>query len=307
MAHREVFKYSPKYSYNISMDRTCYLDTSVIRRRIKTLRNSPLSDISYTSALTFLELITHSRKSEKEFRISKLSIESIYASDLEIDWRFPEAQVLSALKVFRPKADIFEIRTNAIQEIVRLIRLSISRSDFCDALKESDISPDIEYFENYKKHYGDGYLLAAKDARKKSQSTFKPNLPSTKILGLPPNTTHDEYTRALQGSKLNFGISLYAHTETICDQRGINDRKNRRLVFASYDGSIDSYFRALGWWQAEQSLGRTAGKNDSIDLAHLLYLFNDAHFVTSDTALAKCAKAVGVSVIGPNGNVVGAS
>jgi hypothetical protein len=46
-------------------------------------------------------------------------------------------------------------------------------------------------------------------------------------------------------------------------------------------------------------LAAAAGAVDALDLAHLLYLVPNAHLATADLGLAKCASAIGVSVINP--------
>ena len=301
MAHRHVFRHSPEYSYKIPQARTCYLDTSVVRRRLKTLKNSPLADISYTSALTFVELLACSRRSDKSFRISLAAVECIFAADIAIDWRFPEVQILSAFPAFRPEADIYEERTASLLAIVQVMRASSSPNDFSKRLAKLNVSPGLEYFETYDNDFGKNFVLTANNARKKSLETFDPQSFSAKALGLPSNVSHDEYTRALRNSKLNLFIFLLAITDSICDSKGITDKKAKRATHASYDGSIDPFLKGFGWWQLDHSLGRTPGRNDFLDLAHLLYLYPNAHLVTCDKELASCATAIGVSVIGPNG------
>lgn len=143
-----------------------------------------------------------------------------------------------------------------------------------------------------------------KGERSRSKQLFNSNSPFIKKLGLPPETTHDEYIRLLQGNNLNYIMSLGVMIDKICEEEALDIKDHRPRLWDEYDGSIDAYLRGLGWWHFDQTLGRTAGRNDGADLAHLLYLVPNSHLVTSDRSFSACANNIGLSVIGPDSPVV---
>jgi len=304
MSHREVFKFSPKRCYLIPHERTCYLDTGVIRRRLKSLDNSPLANSAYTSALTIVELVGRCRVSDGDFRVSRTTISTILSARIPVDWRLPDVQSRCAFPSLRPKVDIYETRTVSLKTIVKILCTSEKINELNQRLANQRVDPGIEYFENYDTKLGTDYLAAMKDERSRSKKVFDPDSLCIKKLGLSPEITHDEYIRLLQGSELNYIMSRGAMIDKICMEEGFNVKEHRSRLWFEYDGSIDPYLRGLGWWHFDQTLGRTAGRNDGLDLAHLLYLVPNSHLVTSDRSFSACADKIGVSVIGPNSPVI---
>lgn len=304
MSHREVFKYSPKRSYLITHERTCYLDTGVVRRRLKSLDNSPLANAAYTSALTIIELIARCRISEGDFRVCRKAISAIFSARIPLDWRLPDVQSRCAISSLRAKVDIYETRTVSLKTIVEIICTSEKITEFNERLANQKIHPGIDYFEHYDTKLGSDYLAAMKGERSRSKQVFNSDSPFIKKLGLSPETTHDEYIRLLQGNNLNYIMSLGVMIDKICEEEALDIKDHRPRLWDEYDGSIDAYLKGLGWWHFDQTLGRTAGRNDGADLAHLLYLVPNSHLVTSDRSFSACANNIGLSVIGPDSPVV---
>jgi hypothetical protein len=69
-------------------------------------------------------------------------------------------------------------------------------------------------------------------------------------------------------------------------------------IHDSYNGLIDPFVNGFSWRAiTDHSRGRTPGKNDALDMAHMLYLTSDAALVTGDRAMSETASAAGVKVL----------
>lgn len=307
MSHREVFSHSPRYRYEISGDRTFYLDTSVLRRRVSTLSGSLLASCSYTSALAIIELISRARRSERDYRPVRAVLTAIFDAGLVIDWRLPDVQIRTAFPQSRPRADIYDTRAESLRVIVGAIVATPSRGQFLEVADRLNIPQGMTFFESYDSDYGQAYLEALKGSRSKSKSLFDPSsvlvAAVAQVFGLSDEVAHDDYIRALRRSKLNRAISRYVIAEIVREADGAPEAQQQEF-FMSYDGSIDPYLHALAWSHFEVLLGRYPGRNDALDLAHLLYLVPGAGLVTADRALATLAADVGIGVLGPDNSVV---
>jgi hypothetical protein len=301
VSHREVFRYSPRSRYSIEPGRNIYLDTSVIRRKLSALSSSPTAPFSYTSALTHIELLAGVRAgSARQFYARRHAILAIRDAGIQVDWRMPDAVILAAFPDTRAEADIYETRCQSLQALVRALIESEDREQFLQMAKRLTIRERLEYFEGYKSEFGASFLAAGVAERHRSVSVFEPNEFTAQVLGLPSEYSHDELVQALQGSPFNYIMSLSVYAERVMERKGVPFSKEaRKRIALSADRSIDPYLKGLGWWQMDHALGRVPGKNDALDLAHLLYLVPNAHLATADIGLAKCASAVGVSVVNP--------
>lgn len=306
MSHRDVFPYSPKYGYAIDPDRIFYLDTSVLRRRASTLRGTLLVSQAYTSALAIVELASRARRSDRDYRPVRSTLRAIFDTDLVIDWRMPDVQLRGAFPQSRPRADIYDTRAESLRVIAGAIVQSPSRAQFQRVASKLDIPQSIGFFEKYDSELGHDYLAALTTARRQSKSLFDPASEfaraAAEVFALPPNFTHDDYIRALQGSAINQAMSRWIIAEFTRQSDGAPATEQREY-FMAYDGSIDPYLKALAWSHFDTILGRTAGRNDVIDLLHLTYLVPGAHLVTADRGLANLGMSVGISVIGPDSPV----
>jgi len=72
-------------------------------------------------------------------------------------------------------------------------------------------------------------------------------------------------------------------------------------IHDSYNGSIDAFVDGFSWRvMTDHGRGRTPGRNDALDLAHMLYLSRDSVLVTGDKTMAETASAAGVKVLAPD-------
>jgi hypothetical protein len=308
MAHRDVFLYSPKHHYTIPRDCPFYLDTSVLRRRATTLRGTLLAKQSYTSALAIVELLARARRSDRDYRPVRAALTAIFDTELMIDWRMPDAQLRGAFPQSRPHVDIYDTRAESLRVIAGAVVKTATRAQFLHVASRLTVPQTIGFFEKYNSEVGEAYLAALNSARRQSKMLFDPQSDMAtavaQVFRLPPELTHDDYIGALRGSKINEAMSRWTIAEFAREAENASPDEQREY-FMSYDGSIDSYLKALAWSHFDVVLGRTPGRNDVLDLLHLTYLVDGAHLVTGDRALAKLASAVGISVVGPESPLVG--
>jgi hypothetical protein len=262
------------------------LDTGVLRRRSRTLARSPLRHVAYTSALALVELVAGARRSEQEFRKRRAAVAVVFEAQLPVDWQFPEAKIACAYPRLREKYDIFETRCGSLQAVVGAFRQSRTVADFSRRAKRLDVPEPLEYFERYDAEYAGDYVQRAKLWPLESKALFDPQSEPARLLGLPPSVSHSDYLRAFRASEFNTIVMRYAAAMGVAENEGRSDEATHDDLFMTYDGSIDPYLKALSWWNIEHALGRTANRNDAIDLAHLLYLVPGASLVTTDRSLA---------------------
>ena len=126
------------------------------------------------------------------------------------------------------------------------------------------------------------------------------------LVGVSPDAPYAEFVAGIFGTDYERQISLAGVVQGICMAQGFGEDPWHGDLAKSYDGSIDQYLLGSSWWHFQQALGRDPGRNDALDLSHLLYLVHGAYLVTADNGLARCAAHAGVSVISPNMSVPGA-
>lgn len=306
VGNRDVFTRSPLRRWRLPDQYTHYLDTGVLRRRSRTLPRSPLRHVAYTSALALVELIAGARRSEAEFRKRRAAVDAVFRAELPVDWQFPEVKLVCAYPRLRDRYDIFETRCGSLQALIGVFRSARDISDFSRRAAELDVPEPIDYFERYDIDYPGDYVTRAKLWAAESKALFDPDGEPARLLGLPPTVSHDEFMRSFRASPLHEMLVRYTVAGAIAQNAGLTGEAEHEELFATYDHSMDAYLRALSWWNIEHTLGRSAGRNDALDVAHLVYLVQDATLVTTDRALADLAQRVGVSCLGPDSVVAGA-
>lgn len=289
----------------IGSERVFLLDTGAVRRRAGTLRRSVLADSAYVSALAVIELIAGTLASEKEFRFRRAAVNALFESNTHVDWQFPEAKIYSAFPSLRSKFDFFEDRAADLQTIVKFVRGANSLDEFRRALGRAGLKYDLEFFTKYDGEYGDDYIMAGIDWARSGRGVFEANRPLHIIrgLGLSDDVRYPEYIRSLQGTAFATTMAKAGLVQRVMEGQRLSGEPWDSPLFAEYDGSVDAFIHGLSWWTFEQAIGRSSSRNDAIDLAHLLYLVPGASLVTTDRALASCAAAIGVSVIGPSSSI----
>lgn len=309
MGHREIFRFSPEHAYRIPDDRNVYLDTGVIRRRAPTLPGTPLAGAAYTSSLALIELLAGLRSSDREFWLRRAPLRAIIEANIAIDWQMADQKVLCAFPSLRPRVDIFDERVAALRRLVQLAVSADDRTVFREAVQRGGLLEELAYFEKYDRAIDEQYRATGEALQKIGKSNYDPTSPFRAALGLPDDASHAKYVRAVQKSVLNRIMTRGVFAYQACEFAGIDgkaDRVSFRRFFEEYDGSLDPYLLGFGWWHIEHAIGRTPGRNDGLDIAHLQYLFPEAILATTDRDLATLAEAVGISVYGPTSEIVGA-
>lgn len=300
MGHRTIFQFSSTDAYRITTDRNIYLDTGEIRRRARTLRGTRLAAASYTSSLTMIELLAKIRSSNQEFGLRRAALRAIFGAEIAIDWQMVDQKVYCSFPTLRPKVDVFEGRVAALRSLATMAAGAADRAEFSRLVRDN-CQEQLEYFEKYDEAIAAQYRDSAKALQQIGKSNYDPNSPFVAALGLPTSASHAEYVKAVQKSVLNRIITRGVFAYQACEYEGTDgkaDRARFRHFFMEYDGSIDPYLLAFGWRHIEHAIGRSPGRNDGLDIAHLQFLFPGAILATTDHSLAKLAEAVGIAVYG---------
>lgn len=230
------------------------------------------------------------------------------SSRVIVDWQFPEPKIYAAFPRLRPRVDFHESRTFSLQNWILLLRKSSSRAAFLRDGRRLKVEHTLEFFEKYGREYGDTYIAAGREWVRDGRRTFEANRPADLMIrvGVSPEASYAEFVNALLGTEYERKIALAGVVKGICDAQGFDEDIWDGDLAKSYDGSIDQYLLGSSWWHFKQALGRGPGRNDALDLSHLLYLTPGSYLVTADKSLAECARHAGVTVLSPDVRTLGA-
>lgn len=299
VVHKPIFGASPKDSYELDSERVLYLDTSIIRRLGRRLKTWEHRHRSYTSVLSIVELLNGIGKDVAEFRKRRSAIAGIFLAGIQIDWQMPELKLRCAFTRLRPKYDIFEKRTECIQEIIRCLRESKSADEF--VLREANLRLmfPLRYFADYDEIMSRQTIESAAKWTPKFHESFAHESTAQwlRFVGLPPGASARELSARVDGSAFDYGTTIFAMTTKFAAEEGIVNEVEKEALFRSYDGSCSFYIRALASQQWRQvAWGDMPGRNAGVDFHHLIYLTPGVELVTVDRRMAAAASAAGATL-----------
>lgn len=247
-----------------------------------------------------IELLAKIRSSDQEFSLRRAALRAIFAAEIAIDWQMVDQKVYCSFPTLRPKADVIEERVAALRRLTEIAVGAADRADFSRLVRD-ELQEELEYFEKYDEAIALQYRDSAKSLQQIGKSNYDSHSPFVAALGLSADASHAKYVKAVQKSVLNRIITRGVFAYQACEYEGTDGKANRtrfRHFFMEYDGSIDPYLVAFGWRHIEHAIGRSPGRNDGLDVAHLQFLFPGAILATTDHSLAKLAEAVGIAIYG---------
>ena len=256
-----------------------YLETNALRQLNSKLEL--LKDNYFTSGLSILELI--SGIDGKEYQLRSTVIKKILTSKIPIVWELPESIQANAF----PIIEFTDFRIAGLKEICKII---VDYEDKTEVLKHiNSLKYDVKYFSDLDDSYSKKFIDATKKGNEDLKKELNDSLKEPLGLGNVKHSVAKEFVKNLPNDTyLNESITLYAIVESLGDGIDFEHPDNpidRGELFDSYNGDINIFIRAFSKFTATKgATGSIPGKNDFVDLHHLLYLGNkkDCAIVSDD-------------------------
>lgn len=245
-----------------------YLETNALYKVHKLILDRPGIVVeSYTSFLSVLEILSGINESEYERR--KVIITNLFRSKLPIDWETPRMKLSNAFEVIEVNDDRY------IRTIKQLCRALIKATDYLSLkslLKNNGTRSDFESLVS-----DDSILCDHSGAIEKKQQYMKNTERDKRKLvrnewyddnGDPKKSSIEEMKHWRIKRMAEVLISFIHGDDKIAEE--VDYVKN------TYNGTNDLYYLGDVFLNAERLFGgREVGKNDYIDISHLLYLRNN--------------------------------
>ncbi len=215
--------------------------------------------------------------------------------------------MIQAFQAAKRDFDIEELRLKSLRTLLRLLRQSKSQEEFIEEQSSLSLEYPLDYFETYDDEIGKDFIREAIQG----QEDFKNAHASYSEQGFPSLAVTLEYestkklTQQLNGShiEINCGLSIYALSQWVLGQYKVqlseSERENKhKEIFQSYNNSIDLFVAVFSRLNIENVIGgNRPGRNDFLDLLHLLYLTVNAYLITDDCRARKRAELAGIKVM----------
>nr|BDT33755.1 hypothetical protein MFMH1_34240 [Myxococcus sp. MH1] len=284
------------------MPTTYYLDTSAVRRFSSRLNQIETPDrVFKTSALTVSELVNGILACDKEFKSRRAALTALLSlKSCEIEWTLPDRPLALCFSEIEKNYTFTDKRPSSLQQLAQCITTSSDRDDF--KTKESKLKLDFgrPYFEEYDTNFGDALIQMNRQGNPQVRDAFEKAKAGQLVTQVPREILDAGYSKfcewfSIECRKSNESITIHGLA-----LRAANDVTSRPTedfigrIYNSYDGSIDAFISAFS--KTAMSIG-TMGRNEALDLAHLLFVRKDWILVTNDKKMLNSARAVGLSTV----------
>lgn len=286
-----------------------YLDTSAVRALGKRLAQLSRPGLC-TSALTIVELIAAATSSEGQLnRIRPALNVLLTGSPVSIDWRLPEAFQATTFEWIRQNCRLQEQRLESLKELGSLVVSSSSLTDFREREAAANLRFPVEYWREFDFLFGEAYIESSRVTGLQLKEAFeraKRGEDNIEVLGQAIlDMTYPAFCRwfAKEHSLLNRSATIHALAHRLAADMtsGAPPDKLVSAIYETYDGSIDVFVDAFSWRSmVDHGEGRTAGRNDALDLAHFLAIETNAVLSTGDRIMGDTAIASGLKIISPD-------
>lgn len=248
-----------------------YLETNSLRKLNNRLGD--IKEISFTSALSIFELVSGIR--EQDFHIRKGVIETIFNTELEVIWLFPEEVTVNAF----PGMEFQEDRIKPLKKLCQYLIESKNISSFLK--KASKGKYNLEFFKNLDTQYSSKFTLATLQGNKNLKAIIESQDEDFLI------EFSKKYNKSLPTNcQVNNSVTLKAITSNLKDALELSSGEliDEKKIYDHYNGSINIFISAFSLFTAKKSAEfNTPAKNDFIDLYHLIYLGNNQnYFIVTD-------------------------
>ena len=245
-----------------------YLDTSTVRQYSNKLEKFKNKNI-FTSILVIFELLS-GVNNEKEFFLRKSVIKNLCKSNIQIDWSFYIEKMYQSFGI-----KYISIESVVIKEFFKKILLCNTFQEFKD-------------FRVYINN-GDYYLF-------ESIKSFDDNIMDAGKL-YSKNAMHEWRNLNIQDKK-EVKNKILENTNYLCQQNlkdlSINCAETLSIsnqIINSYNNELDVYlFNNSLFFINKEINGQECGKNDTLDLLHLIYLSKGDFIISEDKIFKKLSK-----------------
>lgn len=251
-----------------------YLDTSAIRSFGKRIVEISSRFSCTTSALTVFEIITGiDLDSDEDFLTRKSLLKNLERSRVNTKWVFHEHMLSRAFGLNDEKH--YQELSSKLRKIKNLILKCCSHSEFLDYLANYELKEDFELFVVWDHHISTRFaeidfsdIKEALQEPQEIQIFDSEEMKSMKNLGTSLISKHQNLNYS--STLLSLAIASTGNPEP-------------KEAYENYDQSIEIFVHALAVQITINmaNLNR-AGKNDGMDLYHLLYLSEGDTLISND-------------------------
>jgi hypothetical protein len=252
-----------------------YLETNALRIFANQLEEDDFINDKYTSVLSLIELLSGINEN-KSFELRKSIIKKITKSKIKIDLILPEIRIYNAFG--------FKLNNSGMADkLGRIIKLIEVTKDYESLIKTININL-----------LNDGWVFI-KQYDKNANIGFKNSIIQRFQKSDIKNLIRQHKARwALENLNLLNGKVIEYFANILLKEKSIATKKSIPEIISSYNRSIDIYLLATAFYVDRKiSFINTPGKNDYMDLSHLIYLNGKQNqIVTNDNMLHKIMKDI---------------
>ena len=252
-----------------------YLETNSIRIFNNKLSTPFYLNNCYTSILCFCELLA-GIKDERSFRERKGIIRMVYFSRLPSDTDLPETKKYKAYGI-----SIDSMVNDSIVLLGGLCVASKSYQEFQEKISKNLLTEYWNFLQVY-----DNVDTKYKESYNKRQEVFDYSDP-TMVSDFNKRWDNLDQNPELKSSILNDVIVYFA--KTILEDNIVNVKgKSLYNLVRCYDHSLDIFFLCIAYFTGTKMIFRNApGRNDYLDMAHLMYLNNLKSVIVSNDRMIR--------------------
>lgn len=244
-----------------------YFETNALREFAGLLNKTDFVKDKFTSILSILEILT-GIKDEKSFQLRKAILKKILFSEIKIVKYFPEIILLKSFG--------FDINNdNVCKTLFRISFLIIdckSFEDFLEKVVKNGFKNDWGFLIKYDEN-------AAIEFKRKVEQNFG-NSDLKQLINRFKSRWVFENFFQLKNEIVRF------FAQTAINIFPSESSKSIFEVISLYDHSIDIYLFTMTFYLDEKnSFKKNVGKNDYLDINHLLYLRNNNYKIVTEDKL----------------------
>ena len=247
-----------------------YLETNTIRKFASRLTEESFTIDKYTSILSLLEIIS-GIKNDESFILRKSILKKLIKSKIKIDLTFPELKICNAFGVEFNNKEI----ADKIAKIIQLIYFVKDYASLIKTINSNFLIDGWAFARQYDENANIGF--------KKSIAQRFPESGIKELIAQFEEKWTFENLNFLKRKVIDYYASIVLNNMPNPKKKTILD------IISAYDNSIDIYLIATACYVDEKiSFKNTAGKNDYLDLNHLIYLYKlENQIITDDKMLHK--------------------
>lgn len=231
--------------------------------------------ICYTSYLTFFELVSGLK--EANFEKRRNVMKKILESGIPIHWLSPDQVMFQSFNV----ASEYEYITGQVQPLIELVDRITKSSDFLSLQRSIEYNRTdygFNYFDDKDHAYSSQFINATRAGHKKYKSLLGAD---SKLFTVGTNTyklnSTEEMVKFIDAERsLMHSININTFADIILNTLGRETTLTEQQVYDSYNGLCNIYSDGFTDYDIYRiSNLDSPARNDFLDLAHLIYLFDN--------------------------------